>query len=370
MRPDLALLALLGMTLAGCVRSDRVSTSAPTLQSRPAFGIEVIVRTAENFRNAADVGAFVDAAASSGVAAINLLVKQDEDAAVQSGQVYYSSNIAPRAPGYASFDVLQAVLEAARRRNIKVRAWVPQFHDQVAAKDHPAWQMMAVTNGLVAPYAGARQREYFVNPLNPDAQAYELSILAELAKNYPVDGFMLDWIRFDNFNMDMSDYTRQLYQTLHNIDPLTIDFSVASAAREQWNSFRTGAIAAYAHAVRLQLPAERSLGIYILPPEFVEVGQDAAKFNRDLNSLAPMCYFGDWGFPIEWLWSGCLNTTALKAGTAQIVPAMGSQLIDAQYQQIFAHLRTDFPQIRTIAWFHHGTWTAPMFERIARLSHL
>jgi hypothetical protein len=181
---------------------------------------------------------------------------------------------------------------------------------------------------------------------------------------------MLDWIRFDNFNMDMSDYTRQLYQSLHNVDPVTIDFTVDSAARANWNSFRTDAIGAYTKVVRQRLAPKQSLGVYILPPEFVEVGQDAAKFNSEASSLAPMCYFNDWGYPIDWLWSSCLASTVVKAGGATIVPAMDSTLTDAQYQQVFAHLRAEFPQVRTIAWFYHGTWTAGMLERIGRLSRL
>jgi hypothetical protein len=359
-------LLMLACLTTGCGHGGGSSGGAGS--GKPPFRIEVIVRTTENFHSAADVQAFVDEAAKNNVVAVNLLVKQDEDGAVASGQVFYASSIAPRAAGYATFDVLQALLDATRGRNIKVRAWVPQFHDQVAATKSPAWQMMAVANGRVAPYTGAKQTEYFANPLSQDVQAYELSILAELAANYSIDGVMLDWIRFDNFNMDLSDYTRQLYQSLHNVDPVTIDFAVDSAARAEWNSFRTDAIATYARTVRQRLPSQLSLGVYILPPEFVEVGQDAAKFNGEVSSLAPMCYFVDWGYPVDWLWSSCLGSTVTKAGSAEIVPAMDSQLTDVQYQQIFAHLRADFPQIRTIAWFHHGTWSVPMLERIGQLS--
>jgi Putative glycosyl hydrolase domain len=332
------------------------------------FGIEVIVRTAENFHNVGEVKAFIELAATNHVKAVNLLVKQDEDARIASGEVFYASRIAPRAAGYETFDVLQAMLDATRGRGIEVRAWVPQFHDRIAASKGSGWPMMATRKGQIVPYTGDHDAEYFANPLSPDVQAYELSILSELAQSYAIDGVMLDWIRFDNFNMDLSARTRERYQSLANIDPATIDFAGDSAERARWNEFRTDAIGAYAKTLRERLAPQLSLGVYVLPPEFTEVGQDAAKFNTAVGSLSPMCYFRDWGYPIEWIWSSCLARTVAKAGGASVVPAMDSQLTDTQYRQIFDHLRADFPQIRTLAWFHHGTWTPGMFERIATLS--
>ena len=362
---------ILGSALAACggSSSGTPGSGAEITMAPHPFGIEVIVRTAENFATAADVTQFVALAAQNSVTRINLLVKQDEDGSIASGQVFYRSAIAPSASGYANFDVLQAMLDASKAHNIRVRAWIPQFHDQVAAKLQPAWQMMAASQGRVAPYTGTRNQEYFVNPLHPEVQAYELSLIQEVTRRYPVDGVMLDWIRFDNYNMDLSDTTRQQYLARFQVDPLTLDFSKPSAALSQWNDYRTDGIAAYVQRVRNALPANMPLGVYILPPEFVEVAQDAGKFNTWIDSLGPMCYFVDWGFSLNWVWSSCLSTTAQKSGQADIVPAMDSQLSDAQYQQIFSHLRSDFPQIKTLSWFHHGKWTPELFQRIARLSH-
>jgi hypothetical protein len=303
---------------------------------------------------------------------IDLLVKQDEDAAVPSGRVYYASTLAPVAAGYERFDVLQAMLDAAHAKGIRVRAWMPQFHDQVAAKAHPAWAMQAKVQGVAQPYTGAKQTEYFVNPLSPEVQAYELALVRELLSHYPVDGLMLDWIRFDNFNMDVGPGTRQAYQAATGVDPLTLDFSQPGPALERWNAFRTDGLAAYVAQVRAALPAGRDLGVYILPPEFVEVGQDAAKFSAQTDLLSPMCYFRDWGYPVAWVWQSCLASTAQKAahgaGPAAIVPAMDTGLTDAQYAQILGHLRSDAPAIRNIAWFHHGTWSEALMAHIEQLS--
>lgn len=340
---------------------------SPTPMTIP-YETEIIVRTAENFHRPDDVAAFVELAAQNNVKVISLLVKQDEDAFVASGQVYYRSKIAPIAAGYMRFDVLQTMLDEAHARGIKVRAWIPQFHDQVAATKHPEWQMMALKDGQVSPFTGSGNEEFFVNPLHPEVQAYELSIIREVAQNYPVDGIMLDWLRFDDYNMDVSDFTRQLYQSTVGIDPLTIDFSHPDAALERWNSFRTDGIAAYTHTVRESLPAGMLLGVYILPPEFVEVGQDAAKFSSDVDFLAPMCYFRDWGYPLEWVWQSCLATTAQKAGKTPVTPTMDSHLTDDEYRQILAHIRQDYPQVTMLSWFYHERWTEEMFKRIQIIS--
>lgn len=352
--------------LAACSGGSSAQATVPN--SAAPYGVEVIVRTAENFHSETEVQQFVDAAARQRVSVIHLLVKQDEDGSLGSGHVFYPSTLAPVAPGYEQLDVLGTMLAAAHAQNIQVWAWIPQFHDQVAATKHTEWQMRALKNGTVAPFTGKNQREYFVNPLHPQVQAYEASIVAEIASRYPIDGVMLDWIRFDDYNMDLSEVSITQFRRIHpDIDPLRIDFSRASPERDAWNAFRTDAIAAYTAQVRALLPRSMGLGVFVLPPEFVEVGQDAAKFSEQLQNLSPMCYYLDWGFPLNWLWSSCMASAAAKAGNAALVPAMDTHYSDADYQSIFAHLRQDFPQIRRIAWFHHGRWDTEVLRRVANL---
>ena len=81
--------------------------------------------------------------------------------------------------------------------------------------------------------------EYFVNPLNKKIQKYEISILKEIAKKYDVDGIILDWLRFDDYKMDLSKSTRNAFKKKYGYDPITISFSTNNAKRRQWNSWRT-----------------------------------------------------------------------------------------------------------------------------------
>lgn len=361
---------LRGLTGAGV--AVLMPTGSPALGQTAVvpYRTEIIVRTVRSLRNAGEVTKLVELAAASNVEVINIAAKQDEDYEVPSGTVFYASRIAPRAHGWEAFDALKETVRVAHKRGLKVRAWVPQFHDQVAARRNPAWQMQAAVDGKVAPFSGRDRKEYFVNPLNAEVQAYQRSIVDEIVRRYDVDGIVLDWVRFDDYNMDLGPETRARYRERFGVDPLDIDFKTDSAARQQWNGWRTDAIGAYVRSVRQTMDAGRpglELGVYILPPEFVEVGQDAAAFAAYVNFLSPMAYFRDWGYEPAWVHRSVLPLTAAKAGRAAIIPVLDEDWTDASYKEIIPRIRTNFPAITTLSWFAYGRWTEGAFRRIDRL---
>lgn len=326
-----------------------------------AFVTEVIVRTVENFKNHSDVVNFMNSAENRHVSVINLNVKEDEDDAVPSGYVFYDSSIAPVAPGYAQFDALADVIAEAHARDIQVRAWIPQFHDRAAFDHDPAWRMMALRDGQIVPFTGSNGSEYFVNPLHPDVQAYERSIIREIVANYDIDGVVLDWLRFDDYNMDLSDYTRQVYSAAYGYDPASIDFATDNAKRQQWNDWRTTRIGEYVRDVANDI--DRLIpglftGVYILPPEFAEVGQDAGKFKDYVDFVSPMAYFADWGFDPDWVYNGTgiLAQTRSKVGDKEIIPGLDVWWTNAQYRQIYSGIRSQRPEIQNLAFFLYGKW--------------
>ena len=128
--------------------------------ARVAFKTEIIVRTVVNLRSRADVAALVAMAAQHGVSTINLATKQDEDDEIPSGSVFYASRIAPRAPGYETFDALSETTREAHRRGLRVRAWMPQFRDQLAANFHPDWRMHALKGGRFFPMQDVTVRKF------------------------------------------------------------------------------------------------------------------------------------------------------------------------------------------------------------------
>lgn len=349
-----------------------IGTSAPVKaagESNSPFETEVIVRTVNQFRNQTDVSNFIALSQSYGVDVISMNVKQDEDDEVPSGRVFYQSDIAPIAQGYENFDALQEVVTAAHAAGIKVHAWIPQFHDQEAFLKHPEWQMQALVNGVRTPFTGSNGNEYFVNPIREEVQQYERSIIQEVIGNYDVDGVVLDWIRFDNYNMDVSDYTVAKYQAQFGYSPLTINFNTDSVKRRQWNEWRTEQIGEYVGDIREDInqsaKPDVQLGVYILPPEFTEVGQNVAKFKDDIDFVAPMAYFDDWDFNSDWVYStsyGILKDTSdrISGSGAEIVATLDNDWTDDQYQEIYQGIRQNYPGVKRLSFFAYGAW--PEFE--------
>jgi uncharacterized lipoprotein YddW (UPF0748 family) len=344
--------------------------ATPAVGVRLPFKTEIIVRTVANMRSPAEVFDLVGLAAQYGVRTINLAVKQDEDYGIPSGTVFYASRIAPRAPCYERFDALSETIHEAHRFGIRVRAWMPQFHDQMAARAHPDWQMRSLQKGRVLPYTGRRDEEYFLNPLNPAARDYQRSLIEEVTRGYDVDGIVLDWVRFDDYNMDLGDETRTTFKAFAGFDPLTIDFSRNNPRRAQWNAWRATQIADHVKRLRAVVDGIKpglELGAYILPPEFVEVAQDAALFSHAVAFLSPMAYFKDWGFSPRWIVSTLLPQTAKKAGAAAIIPVFGKNLDDVAGREDLHEILKRWPGITTLSWFVYGKWTQEALQRIDRL---
>ena len=58
----------------------------------------------------------------------------------------------------------------------------------------------------------AAHNAVFVNPLHPDARAYALSVIREICEKYPIDGIVLDRMRYPNIYSDFSDTTRAAFE--------------------------------------------------------------------------------------------------------------------------------------------------------------
>jgi uncharacterized lipoprotein YddW (UPF0748 family) len=346
-----------------------VALAVPAM-ARLAFKTEIIVRTVANLRGPADVAALVALAAQHGVGTINLAAKQDEDDELPSGLVFYASRLAPRAPGYETFDALGETIREAHRRGLKVRAWMPQFHDQIAADAHPAWRMLALAEGRVLPYTGRDHKEFFLNPLDPAARDYQRHLIEEIVRNYDVDGIVIDWVRFDDYNMDLGDATRAEFKAGTGFDPIEIDFSRDNPERRQWNAWRATQIADHVRRLRAAVDAIKpglELGAYILPPEFIEVAQDAAQFSGAVAFLSPMAYYKDWGLPAGWIVRTLLPQTVKKAGPAAIIPVFDEDLTDVAGREVLPEISRTWPAITTLAWFVYGKWTSAALQRIDRL---
>jgi uncharacterized lipoprotein YddW (UPF0748 family) len=222
----------------------------------------------------------------------------------------------------------------------------------------------------VVPYSGRNRKEVFVNPLNPAARDYQRSLVEEVVREYAVDGIVIDWVRFDDYAMDLSEETRTRFKASAGFDPVEIDFATDNPRRRQWNAWREEQVADHVRQLRATIDAIRpgiDFGAYILPPEFIEVAQDAAQFSGAVTFLSPMAYHKDWGLPAIWIVEKLLPQTIEKAGHAQVIPVFDEDLTDDAARTVLSQIGRTWPGIDTLSWFSYGRWTSKALQRLDRL---
>lgn len=154
------------------------------------------------------------------------------------GDAYFNDGIEPRAAALDgqpdSFDPLATVLKLAHERNLRVHAWVnaslissatelPASRAHLVYR-HPEWLMVprALARGMAL--LDPKSRLYldkltrwirsqpseveglYLSPIPPQAAEATVSVVADIAARYPVDGVHLDYLRYPN---DEFDYSRE-----------------------------------------------------------------------------------------------------------------------------------------------------------------
>jgi uncharacterized lipoprotein YddW (UPF0748 family) len=172
--------------------------------------------------------ALIDAAKAAG---FNTLLVQ----ARGRGDAYYVSRLEPRGPALArqdpSFDPLELAVTAGHRAGLRVHAWVninliadaelPSARTHVVYT-HPEWLMVPrdLANdaaridphspdyaGMLSRYARANSERIeglYLSAIQPAAADYTVSVIADIAGRYAVDGIHIDYARFPNEEFDYS----------------------------------------------------------------------------------------------------------------------------------------------------------------------
>jgi hypothetical protein len=89
-------------------------------------------------------------------------------------------------PDYRDFDVLKAVTPLAKKKNMRVLAWVMALHEYIADK-YEKYTMVDIY--------GHRVKGYLC-PSNPEVSQYVVSLTQDIISNHSVDGIFLDRFRF------------------------------------------------------------------------------------------------------------------------------------------------------------------------------
>ncbi len=126
----------------------------------------------------------------------------------------------------AEWDYLGAFIEEGKKLGLRVHAGFNTFtggkssiigNQGILFRDAEKANSWATTlnlsTGLTSIMDASAQTTKFFNPVNVEVQHYLLSLLHDLASNYPeLDGIFLDRGRFDGFTSDFSTYTKTEFE--------------------------------------------------------------------------------------------------------------------------------------------------------------
>ncbi len=160
-------------------------------------------------------------------------------------------------------DMLLETIELAHSRNLKVIPWF-EFGfmapaDSALAARHPDWLTQKV-DGTLTTAEGSHDRVW-LNPLHPEVQSFILELVAEISRNYDIDGFQVD----DHMGLPVAygydPYTVALYQQEHEGQLPPIDEKDA-----EWTRWRADKITDFMGEVFTTLKANRSQAIMSVSP--------------------------------------------------------------------------------------------------------
>jgi uncharacterized lipoprotein YddW (UPF0748 family) len=237
----------------------------------------------------------LDAYVEAGIDTVIILVKDT------SGRVYFRSDIGFVDPAW-TWDFFGVFLREARSRKLTVHPWFCVFPEGAIlgrVREHPEWLIRSPDGELL----GA------ANPALPEVRAYELSLMTELVRKYPVDWVHLDYIRFPSspsevyFSWDPA--TRALFKAAAGVDP--VDIKARDSGNILWNewiSWNAGRVTAFVRELRTALsgigrPVKISAAVFPAADKAkVLIGQDWADWTQSglLDMLCPMLYTNNPGF--------------------------------------------------------------------------
>lgn len=172
-------------------------------------------------------------------------------------------------PQYAGFDPLRIWINEAHRRGIKVHIWFesfyvgnkpPETNPRYILAVKPEWSNYQKRNAdsEIIPYSVSEHNGYFIDPANPEVQAFLYNLIDEIILRYRPDGINLDYIRYpqslapnysnyDLSNWGYTQYARKEFESRYGVDP--IDLNVNDYLWYQWKMYRADKVTDFVRRV-------------------------------------------------------------------------------------------------------------------------
>lgn len=170
---------------------------------------------------------------------------------------------------YVGFDPLKVWINEAHKRGIKVHIWFQSFYvgnkppetnpDYILAK-RPDWANYQKRNAYssVIPYSVSEHNGYFIDPANPEVQAFLYELLCEIVTKYKPDGINLDYIRYpqslssnfsshDASSWGYTEYARAEFKEIYGTDPM--ELKPYDVLWNYWRHYRCGKVTNFVRKV-------------------------------------------------------------------------------------------------------------------------
>lgn len=238
---------------------------------------------------------------------------------INAGYPIYPSRIAPQQnPLVRGWDPLAAAVELAHDRDMELHAWVwtfaagNQLHNRLVNQPasypgpilaaHPDWANYDNAGNLIP----AGQTKPFLDPANPQARQYLLSLFDEIVTRYNVDGLQLDYIRYPfqdpiaNRTYGYGRAARQQFQQLTGTDPIAL--TPSSPLWSRWTQFRTEQVNSFVAQTAQLLRSRRSnlilsTAVFPLPTSDrlnrIQQNWELWAQRGDVDLIVPMSYAMD-----------------------------------------------------------------------------
>lgn len=163
-------------------------------------------------------------------------------------------NVQPQRSEFVDFDPLKVWIEEAHKRGIKVHIWFETFYagnenplnnPKNVLSVYPKWgNVTKAKYDSPSPVSSISEHNgYFLDPANPEVQAYLLALLEEIITIYKPDGINLDYIRYpqsisakflgyDLSNWGYTEYARNEFKEAMGVDPVDVKYNTP-----QWDAW-------------------------------------------------------------------------------------------------------------------------------------
>jgi len=178
---------------------------------------------------------------------------------------------------FAGFDPLKIWITEAHKRGIRVHVWFqtfyvgntpPETNPSYILARHPEWanRQKRTANTESIPFSTSEHNGYFIDPANPEAQAFLYELLSEIVNRYRPDGINLDYIRYpqslssnysnyDESNWGYTKFARDEFKEAYGVDP--IELTVKDPLWDYWRFYRCSKVTNFVRKVSSLCRANR-----------------------------------------------------------------------------------------------------------------